>query len=615
MAWEIPVCEINGPALEDLTADQFKFVVRTASGFRRPDSATEFCEGILQNAPGIGATAVVMTLGYSKFQANAALGVGTFLKHEYVSAADAGKGADATADLSHARAMVVAAADDEDDLGTCLLLGPVPAITQDAWQRSTVTTEATAGPVTHAAAAIKGGLILRDPNGAARADLFPAAADIVGAIAGAVATSSLEFTIRNTADADEPITMTTNTGLTLSGNMVIGRNQSKRFLAVVTNAGSGTEAVSIYALTQVAPVLATATVDATAGPVTWTAAQILGGLILRDPAGANRADLFPTAANLLAALPGAVVGQALDVTIKNTADGEEIVNMTTNTGLTLSGNMAIDRYQAKIFRAVFTNVGSGTEAVTIYEVTPSALPRTAVTTDATAGANTWSAAELLGGLMLRDPNGAARSDVTPTAAAIVAAIPNAAVGSSFDFIIRNTADGEEILTLTAGANVTLSGDMTISRYQAKAFRAVVTNAGSGTETVTIYSLNPVAPPRSVVTSEATDGVVTYTTAVIRPNALVLRDLTATPRSDVFPTAAAIVAAIPGCVVGSSFEFTIRNATGGAVAITMTAPDAAVTLSGTMTIGQNNSKRFLAVVTNIGSGTEAVTIYSLGTVVH
>jgi len=35
----------------------------------------------------------------------------------------------------------------------------------------------------------------------------------------------------------------------------------------------------------------------------------------------------------------------------------------------------------------------------------------------------------------------------------------------------------------------------------------------------------------------------------------------------------------------------------------------------MTIAQNNSKRFLAVVTNAGSGTEAVTIYSLGTVVH
>ena len=37
-----------------------------------------------------------------------------------------------------------------------------------------------------------------------------------------------------------------------------------------------------------------------------------------------------------------------------------------------------------------------------------------VTTDATAGARTYTAAEFIGGLILRDPAGAGRSDVTPT---------------------------------------------------------------------------------------------------------------------------------------------------------------------------------------------------------
>ena len=56
---------------------------------------------------------------------------------------------------------------------------------------------------------------------------------------------------------------------------------------------------------------------------------------------------------------------------------------------------------------------------------------TTVTTSTTAGAVTYTAAQLKGGLILRDPNGAGRSDVTPTAALLVAALPSAVVGTSF----------------------------------------------------------------------------------------------------------------------------------------------------------------------------------------
>ncbi len=250
MAWEIPLLQVSGPAAEDLTADQFKFVVRNADGsFRRPDNENEICEGILQNAPGAGATAVVMTHGFSKFQGNDALGVGSFIKAEFVAAADAGKAKDAAADLAHARAIVVYATGAEDDLGTCLLLGPVPAITQVAWERYTVTTDATVGARTYTAAELIGGLILRDPNGDNRSDVLPDAADIVAAIQGCVVGSGFEFTVRNTANAAETITVTApGADVTLSGTMTIAQNNSKRFLAVVTNIGAGTEAVTIYSL-------------------------------------------------------------------------------------------------------------------------------------------------------------------------------------------------------------------------------------------------------------------------------------------------------------------------------------------------------------------------------
>jgi len=114
------------------------------------------------------------------------------------------------------------------------------------------------------------------------------------------------------------------------------------------------------------------------------------------------------------------------------------------------------------------------------------IGKSTMTTDTTAGANTWSAAELIGGMLLRDPAGGDRSDVTPTATQIVNAISDCAVGSSFRFHIRNTADANETITLTAGTDVTLSGTMTIAENYAKDFLAIVTNVGS--PAVTIHSL-------------------------------------------------------------------------------------------------------------------------------
>jgi hypothetical protein len=115
-------------------------------------------------------------------------------------------------------------------------------------------------------------------------------------------------------------------------------------------------------------------------------------------------------------------------------------------------------------------------------------PTLTATTITTAGAATYIASEVLGGLLLRDPNGAGRSDVTPTAALLVAAIPCAAVGDAFEFDIRNTADAAETITVTAGTGVTLSGTMTIAQNNTKRFRLVVTNATSAAEAVTIYSV-------------------------------------------------------------------------------------------------------------------------------
>lgn len=250
MGFRNPVLEITFKAGEDLSNDLYRWVVVTSTGtVRRPDSASEIPIGILQNAPdAAGKEAVVMILGVSPLQMNDAIGVGTFVGQEYVSATDAGKGKDMSADLAKAKGVVLEASGAEDDIGSVLLITPIPGVAYQALNRTTVTVDSTAAAKTYSASELLGGLILRDPNGASRSDVTPSAAQLVSAYTGAVAGSSFEFTIRNTADAAETITLTAGSGITLSGTMTIAQNNSKRFLAVFTNVGSGTEAVTIYSL-------------------------------------------------------------------------------------------------------------------------------------------------------------------------------------------------------------------------------------------------------------------------------------------------------------------------------------------------------------------------------
>lgn len=122
-----------------------------------------------------------------------------------------------------------------------------------------------------------------------------------------------------------------------------------------------------------------------------------------------------------------------------------------------------------------------------------------VVTDTTAAAVTYTAAQLKAGLILRDPNGAGRSDVTPTAAAIVqsysatglSANTSAVAGDYFEFTIRNTADAAETITITAGTGVTLSGTMTIAQSNSKRFRLQIDTVTPGSEAATLYSLGTV----------------------------------------------------------------------------------------------------------------------------
>ena len=115
----------------------------------------------------------------------------------------------------------------------------------------------------------------------------------------------------------------------------------------------------------------TAFSDATAGAITYTAAQVIGGIIVRDPNGAGRTDVFPTAALLVAGLTSAAVGDVIDCLIINGADASETITLSAGSGGGFDTNQTassrvIPQNSSKRVRIRLTNVTASSEAYVIY---------------------------------------------------------------------------------------------------------------------------------------------------------------------------------------------------------------------------------------------------------
>lgn len=73
-----------------------------------------------------------------------------------------------------------------------------------------------------------------------------------------------------------------------------------------------------------------------AGDATYTAAQILGGVILRDCASSARSDVLPTAALLIGALKEDMIGQVIKCLIVNNSDAAETITIVAGDGGTIT---------------------------------------------------------------------------------------------------------------------------------------------------------------------------------------------------------------------------------------------------------------------------------------
>lgn len=223
-----------------------------------------------------------------------------------------------------------------------------------------------------------------------------------------------------------------------------------------------------------------ASVD-TAGAATYTAAQISTGIILRDPNGASRTDVLPTAALLIAGSANrytlAADGDSIEWQVRNTGSAGELITLSAGVGVTLLGDLVFDAGATRVLKAIRT----GSAAVTVIVANPLAAPgqnNAVASTINTTAAVTYSAAQWLGGYIARDPNGAGRADLVPTASNINTANPSLAIGSYFDTTLKNTADAAETITLTANTGVTLIGTITVAQNETAVIRTVKTAAAA-----------------------------------------------------------------------------------------------------------------------------------------
>jgi predicted RecA/RadA family phage recombinase len=114
-----------------------------------------------------------------------------------------------------------------------------------------------------------------------------------------------------------------------------------------------------------------ATSDATAGNRTITAAEVLSGIYVRDCAGAGRTDTLPTAALLVAAVPGAKVGDMLKLYVVNGSDAAENLTLGAGAGGAFDVNQTaaarvVIQNTSKLVHIRLTNVTAAAEAYVVY---------------------------------------------------------------------------------------------------------------------------------------------------------------------------------------------------------------------------------------------------------
>lgn len=141
------------------------------------------------------------------------------------------------------------------------------------------------------------------------------------------------------------------------------------------------------------------------------------------------------------------------------------------------------------FASTMSSIGDGINLA--VDVANAASQRT-VTSVATS-APTLTAAQMVNGIVTLSGQTAAQTVTTDTATAIVAAIPNAQIGQTFEVVIQNGHTSSGTATLSGGTGVTITNTYATAAQPittTRQYRGVVT--AIATPAVTIYPVGQVA---------------------------------------------------------------------------------------------------------------------------
>ncbi len=200
-------------------------------------------------------------------------------------------------------------------------------------------------------------------------------------------------------------------------------------------------------------------------------------------------DTTPTAAQFISYMSEqglSTDGSWFEVVLMNDNTSASAWILAAGTGVTFDGDTVIDAQETVRCRIRRTSSTAVTMHLLHKGHSTNLVEQTTVTVDSTAGNLTITAAMIVGGILRRDPNGSARTDTTDTAAALVAALPNAAVGDTIHFYLINTADAAEAITLAGGTGVTVTNaGQTIAQNEAAHLIFRFTNVTASSEAATL----------------------------------------------------------------------------------------------------------------------------------
>lgn len=254
------------------------------------------------------------------------------------------------------------------------------------------------------------------------------------------------------------------------------------------------------------------------------------------------------------------------------------------------------------------NTGTGTDQGDTWgqacdKFNANALYTMANTAITTVGAGVLTGAGIAGGLITRTGSVTAYTDATDTAAAIIAARSGVAAGDSWLLYIKNGVNFTQ--TITGGTGVTITGASVLPPMSAGLYLVTATSLTAvGLRHIDTLEISGL--PGAQYSTAALQSTVIPAANMAGADFVAFENTGTTPANLQSDTAANIVAAMPGAILGKTYVLEVRNSSGSANTATITT-NTGITLHGTMTIAQNTTRKFMVVLTSL----TAVDIYSMG----